>query len=435
MVSGPTNEAAGLLDPLIGGPGTKGYPHGAAPLRRSAIASMRWNVLRGDLPLPLALIQRDALQGNLRWMQRFASDHGIELAPHGKTTMSPQLFDAQLRAGAWGISFANVTQARLGLAAGVQRALIANQVSAAADLEGIVAVLREHAGARLLFLVDSLAQLESIEGWQLGRGDPAAPFEVLLELGLDHGRTGCRTHEQALALARRLRASAAVRLVGIECYEGLWASGRNAEDAALVQAVLQRVAQLAVACESEQLFEAGEVLVSAGGSAVFDLVAPLLKPALSLPVRSVLRSGCYVPHDHGSYQRYMAAMDTRLGCGHGLQAALQVWAMVQSVPEPGLAILTAGKRDLSYDLDLPLPVAWCRRGPARPDAVPAPAAWKVSALNDQHAYLRFEADASPQVGDLVGLGISHPCTTFDKWRWMAVVDPNYDVVDAIVTYF
>lgn len=426
-------RAVDLLDPLIGGPGTKGYPHDAAPLRRSAMASMGWNVLRGDLPLPLAVVRRDALQGNLRWMQRFASERGVELAPHGKTTMSPQLFDAQLRAGAWGISFANVTQARLGLAAGVKRALIANQVAAAADLDGIVAALREHDAARLLFLVDSLAQLDLIEDWHRARGETPAAFEVLLELGLDGGRTGCRSHEQALALARRLRASAATRLVGVECYEGLWASGRNAEDAALVQGLLQRVAGLAAVCEQEHLFEAAEVLISAGGSAVFDLVAPLLKPALSLPVRGVLRSGCYVTHDHGSYRRYMAAMDTRLGCGHGLEAALQVWSQVQSVPEPGLAILTAGKRDLSYDLDLPIPVAWCRRGQARPEA--APATWKIAALNDQHAYLRCDADAPPQVGDLVGLGISHPCTTFDKWRWMAVVDANYDVVDAIVTHF
>lgn len=431
------NDAAALLDPLIGGPGTKGYPHRAAPLRRSAIAAQGWNVLRGDLPLPLAVIRRDALQGNLRWMQRFAAEHGVELAPHGKTTMSPQLFDAQLRAGAWGISFANVTQARLGLAAGVQRALIANQVMAAAELDGIAAALREHAGARLVFLVDSLAQLDLIESWRSARAAAPAPFEVLLELGLDGGRTGCRGHEQALALARRIRCSAATRLVGVECYEGLWASGRNHEDTALVQGLLQRVAELAAACEREQLFEADEVLVSAGGSAVFDLVAPLLRPALSLPVRGVLRSGCYVTHDDGSYRRYMAAMDTRLGCGHGLQAALQVWALVQSVPEPGLAILGAGKRDVSYDLEMPIPAAWCRHGATRAEI--APAHWKVSALNDQHAYLRFDADgpadAALQVGDRVGLGVSHPCTTFDKWRWMAVVDEGCDVVDALVTCF
>lgn len=426
-----------LLDPLIGGPGTKGWPHDVAPLRRSAIASMAWNVLRGDLPLPLAVIRRDALNGNLRWMQRFAADHGVELAPHGKTTMSPQLFDAQLRAGAWGISFATVAQARLGLAAGVKRALIANQVVAAVDLDGIVSALREHADARLLFLVDSTEQLDLIEGWHRARGDAPAALEVLLEVGLDGGRTGCRSQQQALALARRLRAGAATRLVGVECFEGLWATGRSAEDAALVQDLLQRVAELAGACESEGLFEADEVLVSAGGSAVFDLVAPMLRPALSLPVRGVLRSGCYVTHDDGSYKRYMAAMGSRLGCGHGLRSALQVWTNVQSLPEPGLALLSAGKRDVSYDVEMPLPVAWCRRGAAQADA--APAHWKVSALNDQHAYLRFDAsvsaDAAPRVGDLVGLGISHPCTTFDKWRWMAVVDEHFDVVDAVTTHF
>jgi D-serine dehydratase len=426
-------QSQALLNPLIGGPGTKGYPHQAAPVRRSDIAAKGWNVLRGDLPLPLAVIRQDALAGNLRWMQQFAQEQGVELAPHGKTTMSPQLFDAQLRAGAWGITFANVTQARLGLASGVRRALIANQVAAATDLDGIVEALLDHPGARLLFLVDSLAQLELIEDWFHARADAPPALDVLLEVGLDGGRTGCRSHGMALALARRVRSSVALRLVGIECYEGLWATGRNDEDTALVQGLLQRVAEVARECDQEQLFEAEELLVSAGGSAIFDLVAPRLKPALSKPLRGVLRSGCYVTHDHGNYKRYLAAMDTRLGCGHGLQAALQVWAMVQSVPEPGLAILTAGKRDVSYDIEMPIPATWCRRGQVKLE--PAPSSWKVSAMNDQHAYLRFDADAAPQVGDRVGLGISHPCTTFDKWRWMAVVDEHYDVVDAIVTYF
>jgi D-serine dehydratase len=422
-----------LLDPLIGGPGTKGYPHQAAPLRRSQIAAQRWNVLHGDMPLPLAVIQRDALAANLRWMQKFASEQGVELAPHGKTTMSPQLFAAQLAAGAWGITFANLTQARVGLVSGVRRCLIANQLAAAVDLDALVALLQEHAGARVLFLVDSQAQLDLLDAWYEGLDAITPPLEVLVELGLAGGRTGCRSAEQALALARRLHASRATRLVGIECYEGLWATGRSDEDEALVQGLLQRVADLALACDREQLFECDEVLVSAGGSSIFDLVAPHLKPTLSKAVRGVLRSGCYVTHDHGSYRRYMAVMDTRLGCGHGLQAALQVWAMVQSVPEGGLAILTAGKRDCSYDIEMPIPASWFVRGQDRPE--PAPAQWKVAAMNDQHAYLRTGAGPAPQVGDLVGLGISHPCTTFDKWRWMAVVDERFDVVDAIVTCF
>lgn len=424
-----------LLDPLIGGPGTKGWPHHAAPLHRTAIAAMGWNLLRGDLPLPLAVIRREALHGNLRWMQQFARGQGVDLAPHGKTPMSPQLFAAQLEAGAWGITFANVTQARLGLLAGVPRGLIANQVLAACDLAAIAALLCERPSARLPFLVDSVAQLDLIEDWF--HAQPAAPaaFEVLLEVGLAGGRTGCRNHEQALALARRLHASAAVRLAGIECYEGLWAKGDQQADRALAQGLMQRVQVLAEQCDREQLFDSDEVLLSAGGSAIFDLVAPGLRPALSRPVRGVLRSGCYVTHDHGNYKRYMAAMNSRLSCAHGLQAALEVWTRVQSCPEPGLALLTAGKRDVSYDIEMPVPIWRHAPGQAAPEA--APADWKIGAMNDQHAYLRFDAAAprTPRVGELVGLGISHPCTTFDKWRWMAVVDDAYDVVDAIVTCF
>ena len=104
------------------------------------------------------------------------------------------------------------------------------------------------------------------------------------------------------------------------------------------------------------------------------------------------------------------------------------------MPEPGLAILAVGKRDISYDMGMPVPVATCARASRK--RVPVPQGWSVHKLNDQHAYLHVTSDTHGlQVGDRVCLGISHPCTTFDKWRWMAVVDEAYTVVDAIVTCF
>ena len=108
--------------------------------------------------------------------------------------------------------------------------------------------------------------------------------------------------------------------------------------------------------------------------------------------------------------------------------------MVQSVPEPGLALLTGGRRDLSYDIEMPLPARWAPRG--QRTAAEAPAGWSVTALNDQHAHLRFDpAGPAPAVGDRVALGISHPCTTFDKWRWMALVEDVWTVSGAISTHF
>ncbi|GAA4332526.1 amino acid deaminase [Variovorax defluvii] len=425
-----------LLDPLLDAR-FKGYPRTQPPRRRSEIGRAGWHVLADDLPLPLAVLKREALEHNLGWMQARVRQWGIDLAPHGKTTMSPQLFRRQLDAGAWGLTFATVNQLAVGVAAGARRTLIANQVMNAEDLAGIQLLLREHADLRVVFLVDSRAQLALIENWARRHAD-SLPFEVMLEIGVPGGRTGCRTQAEAIGLAEALHASEAVRLVGIECYEGLAASGQTEADTAYANALMDRVEAVARHCDENGLFEGEEAIVSAGGSAIFDLVAGRLKPRLRGGVRGILRSGCYVTHDHGFYQRMLGAVDQRLGCecGESLRPALEVWATVQSCPEPGLAILAVGKRDISFDLAMPVPIARAAAGSRVPQAVPP--GWKITGLNDQHAYLRWDDAASPQppvVGERVGLGISHPCTTFDKWHWMPVVEEDYRVSDAVSMHF
>lgn len=423
------DPAATLLDPWLDA-SHKGWPHLAPPLRRSQVGLQGWRVLDGDLPLPLAVIRQARLEHNISWLQGFAHERRLDLAPHGKTTLSPQLFQRQLAAGAWGLSVANVQQLRVGIAAGVRRALIANQVLDAHDLAGLAACRRAHPDLRVLFLLDSAAQLEAIEAWW--RPDAGEPFEVLLELGVAGGRTGVRSHDDALALARRAHASAAVRLAGIECYEGLGVTGDDASDTARTHALMQRVQDAARQCDAERLWDSADLIVSAGGSSVFDLVVPGLRLELSRPVHGLLRSGCAITHDQGAYRRYVSAIERRLGCGTGLQAALEVWALVQSLPEPGLAILNAGRRDISFDMGLPLPIGWAPKGAG---AVQTPGAdWQITGLNDQHAHLRGNT-APLRVGDRIVLGLSHPCTTFDKWRWMPVVDEDYRVVDAITTAF
>jgi D-serine dehydratase len=154
-------------------------------------------------------------------------------------------------------------------------------------------------------------------------------------------------------------------------------------------------------------------------------------------VQGVLRSGCYVTHDHWNYARYLKLVEAREGLSASLQPALEVWAKVQSVPEPGLAILSAGRRDLSFDQCMPMPVRWAANGQSGEGAMQAtPESWKVKALSDQHAHMVFDAHGQwPQVGDRVALGISHPCTTFDKWRWMAVIEDDGRISGAISTHF
>ena len=412
----------------------KSYPLTAAPCRPSDLGSKGWNVLADDLAYPLAVIRDAALTHNLAWMQDYANRKGVALAPHGKTTMSPELFARQLQAGAWGLTFATVYQLSVGVEAGARRAIIANQVVCDADLDGLHALLQQHPDLRVWFLVDSLAQLRCIEDWAARRGSTKR-FDTLLEIGVPGQRTGCRTLDEALALAQAIARSPALQLGGIECYEGSVAHCDSEHDAKEVTALVRRVTEAARQCDQQKLFADANIMLTAGGSAVFDLVVPLLRTqGLSKPVQGILRSGCYITHDHGNYMRFLKHVEQREGLDASLRPALEVWTMVQSVPEPGLALLTGGRRDLSYDLEMPVPVRWARR--TERTATTTPAGWTISALNDHHAYLRYDpASAAPAVGDRVALGISHPCTTFDKWRWLPLVDDKESVIDAISTRF
>jgi D-serine dehydratase len=412
----------------------KSYPLTAAPCRVSEIASMDWNVLADDLPYPLAVIRRSALTHNIAWMQDYAKRKGVALAPHGKTTMSPQLFAQQLAGGAWGMTFATIYQLAVGVEAGVHRAIIANQVVCDADLDALDQLLVKHAKLRVWFLVDSLAQLALIEDWATLRKSRRC-FDVLVEIGVPGQRTGCRTLEEAVALAQAVARSPNTQLGGIECYEGGVARCDSEHDAREVTALVHRVVEATRQIDAQDLFCDDTVMLTAGGSAVFDLVVPLLRTqGLSRPVNGVLRSGCYITHDNGNYARFLRMVEEREGLDDSLRAALEVWAMVQSVPEPGLALLTCGRRDISYDLEMPVPLRHAPRGARAP--VDAPKGWTISALNDQHAYLRFDpAGPAPWVGDRVALGISHPCTTFDKWRWMPLVEDDWTVTGAISTRF
>ncbi|MGI9219151.1 MAG: alanine racemase, partial [Hydrogenophaga sp.] len=376
------------------GPHLKGFPTAGASLTREQVPAQGWQLLRGDLALPLAVLKQSALQHNLHWMRDFCAQRGLHLAPHGKTSMSPELWQLQLDAGAWGISFATVFQAAVGARYGVPVLLIANQVIQRAELDALATLHAERPGLRSMFLVDSVGQVDAIEAWAADRAFQGR-FEVLLELGLAGQRTGTRTADEALQAAARIAASPVLQLAGIECYEGTTAHCDHAKDRATVQGLMDRVDAIAREAIAQGWFAHEEIVLTAGGSAIFDLVAERLTPALGRPVRGVLRSGCYLTHDHQRYTRYLCCVGERLNLKETLKPALEVLACVQSQPEPGLALLSMGKRDVSYDLDLPQPV-WRSHLPHRRQGgspQPVPAHWRIDALNDQHAYLRFDATA------------------------------------------
>jgi len=419
-------------------PGVKGLPI-TAPLRQGAIGVQGWNVLHGDTSYPVALLKTSALKHNLAWMRDFCARHGALLAPHGKTTMCPQLFGAQLAHGAWGITLANSVQARLAHRFGVRRVLLANQLVAKSDVRAVLQLLHDDPDFECIVLADSLAGVARLAE-ETNAHPLARPLQVLVELGLSGKRAGCRTPEEALTVARAVAGAPGLALAGFEGYEGLLVSSDRGVDLAAVAAFVDQLGALVLEADDEGLFEGTHIVASAGGSAYFDLVARGFArlPGLSRPLVPILRSGCYLTSDHGMYQDALSELDAREGlpAGAGLRPALEIWSVVQSRPEPDLAILTMGKRDASHDAGLPVPLLFHRPGPGTPHALPVDAV--ILKMNDQHAYLRLPAGpirAQLAVGDLVGCGISHPCTTFDRWPLLLAVDDAYTVHGAFNTFF
>ena len=433
------SSAFAALDASLIDDSFKGYPPAAAPAKLGEIGAKGWNLLKGDLPFPVAVLKTGAIDHNSRWMDRFRKEQGVELCPHGKTTMSPHLFQRQLKDGAWGITVATTQQLRIARIYGVNRVIMANQLVDPQGIRFVLAEMKRDPGFEFYCLVDSPASVQRLA--EAARAaNVGLPLRLLLEGGIAGGRTGCRTIEQAAAVAKAVMAGAPhVILRGVEGFEGI-IDGTSPEDrAAKVRAFVDFLGAIAKRGIAENWFGAGEIIATAGGSAEFDIVADAWRNGdFGAPVKVVLRSGCYLTHDSGLYEdrfhdiRKRGIASTAL-TGNGPKPALEVWTLVQSIPEPGLAFVTMGKRDVSFDVSLPVPVAWSPAGASA--AEPMPKGYAVTKLNDQHGYLKGPADMPLKVGDRVGFGVSHPCTTFDRWQLIHLVDDAYTVTGAIRTFF
>lgn len=421
-LNAPSNASA--VSPLDKGVGAL-----TQPLDAREAAALGWNLLKEDLSLPAAVLYQEKLEHNLRWMQQFADAYGARLAPHGKTTMAPRLFEMQLNAGAWGITLATVQQTLVAYHHGVRRVLMANQLVGKQNRNAIAQLL-EDPQFSYYCLVDSAELIDQLGAFFAARGQR---LQVLLELGPMGGRTGVRDEAQLQSLLAALgRWSGTVLLCGVEIYEGVLS------DETSVRAFLERAVDVTRRLAADRRFAQEPILLSGAGSIWYDVVAEVFSGSrLGKQVEVVLRPGCYLTHDVGAYREAQARIlehnPVAQQMHSGLIPALHVWAYVHSVPEPRKAIVGLGRRDAAFDSGLPRPALYFRPGERLP--VPAPAHWVMTKIMDQHAYLEISEDDTLRPGDMIGFDISHPCLTFDKWRVIPVLDHEFRVMELIKTFF
>ena len=393
----------------------KGFPIDSYGKTLEQFLATKPNLFTSNFQFPIMVLKESALNNNIAQMMSFCDSVKAELAPHVKTTMSPQLAKMQIAAGVSALTVANFWQASIFLNFGFKKMIIANEVLDPMAIAAI-AKINKLKQAEIIFYVDSILALEIIQKHTPSEGEQ----NLFIEIGTENGRGGVRELSLVEQLAQRIKADKRLNLIGVTGFEGAVpdaARGRRGEKK--ISKFCQKIvaaAELAYPYKSDQPF-----VISAGGSAYFDIVARELNK-FEKPRRLLLRSGGYITHDHKYYEEIYPFAST----DRSFQPAIEVWAQVISKPEKGFGVLNLGKRDIGNDLHNPIPIKSYDGQVKSFSAV-------IEKLNDQHGYLRTSADF--QLAQSIGLGISHPCTTFDKWRLVPLVNDNYDVVDCLQTFF
>ncbi|MPT41968.1 MAG: amino acid deaminase [Achromobacter sp.] len=415
----------------------RGVPPGEATVALRAVATRQWQPRSGNMALPVLTMDEAAFAHNVEQIFGYVRSHGAALAPHAKTPMSPQIVQRLLDAGAWGATVANLQQAAVLLRAGVRRLMLGNEIGGAASGARLGKLLAAYPDARMLMFADSA---DSVRSLAAAAGHAGRPVEVLVEVG--GGRAGARDDAAVEAILEAVAAQGGkLALACVATYEGAVATSDPAVTARQIAALMERAARAFQ--QVRALAPQAPLVFTAGGSAFFDQVTQAAKPLLAQDGNAllVLRSGAIFFHDHGTYERALRAMDARSGFEIDGQArhaaadfrpALRLWGEVLSRPEPGLAICGFGMRDVSYDQDLPVPLAAFRDGAPLPGWDPE---GRVTRLNDQHAFLAISPDSALAPGDVVEFGISHPCTCLDHWRVFFGLDAEGRVQSAYRTFF
>ena len=412
------------LNNLTISPFFKGLPIAAQGETFKSFLANKPNLFQSDFQFPIAILKDSALRNNLDRMQSFCKEMSVDIAPHVKTTMSPQIAKMQIDTGAWGITVANFYQASVFLNFGFERIIIANEVL---DSTAIRKIAEENLNPRLqiAFFIDSMQALRVAEEAIASLAD--GKLHLFIEGGAENGRAGARNVEEVLPLVKAIKNNPRLKLLGVSGFEGIIpVESRSKAGEANLRTFCQKMVQ-AGKIISEELGNP-EIILTAGGSSYFDIVIEELRK-FGKSGHIIIRSGGYVSHDHGGYELTYPFAGEK--AGKTFLPAIELWAKVISHPEPHLAILNLGKRDVGNDAGQPSPIKQLKTT----DSEVKPFHGVVDHLNDQHAYLELSKEEDVSVGDLVGMGISHPCTTFDKWRLMALVNESYEVVDFVHTFF
>jgi D-serine deaminase-like pyridoxal phosphate-dependent protein len=166
------------------------------------------------LNTPAALIDVDRMRNNIARMQAHLDALGVKFRPHVKTTKCQQVVDAQIAAGAQGITVSTLKEAEQFFAAGVRDIVYAVGMIPA-KLGQALALRRQ--GCDLKIVADSLQTANSIAEFGREHGER---FDVWIEVDVDGHRSGIRPDDGLLIDVGRALIDGGMALGGVLAHAG-----------------------------------------------------------------------------------------------------------------------------------------------------------------------------------------------------------------------
>ncbi|GBD49870.1 DSD1 family PLP-dependent enzyme [Methylopila sp. Yamaguchi] len=327
----------------------------------------------GALDTPSLVVDLDVMEANLARIAASCAKGGVAWRPHCKTHKSPEIAKLQIAAGAVGVTCAKLAEAEVMADAGIADILVANQIVGPIKIERLMAL---RAQAHITVAVDGTENAEALSEAAARRG---LTLDVVIEVDTGARRAGVPPGLPVLELARRVAALPGLRLAGVMTWEAHTTkiSDPKEKRAAIEDAIGALVASADLCRENGIAIG----IVSCGGTGTFATAAAIAGV-------TEIQAGGGVFGD----VRYRTIYNVPLAYG------LTVHATVTSRPTPRRIVCDAGKKAMSVDSGVPLPLD-----------LPPVASVSFSA---EHGKIELQSDqASPRVGDRIRFVVGYADTT------------------------
>ena len=279
-----------------------------------------------EISTPAALVDISRMERNIHRMQSKIDRMGVSFRPHVKTSKCVEVTQAQLRAGARGITVSTLKEAEQFFAAGIQDILYAVGITPNKFAQALSLIKK---GCDLKILTDSVQSAAAIAEFGIQNH---LRFKVLIEIDTDDHRSGIKPNSaQLLDVAKALQSD------GAEIY-GVMTHAGSSYDLNTPEALVKMAEQERSGCvlAAERIRAAGYAcpVVSVGST-------PTALSAENLDGVTEVRAGVYVFFDLVMHNVGVCQTD---------DIALSVLStVIGHQEEKGWAIVDAGWMAMSRD--------------------------------------------------------------------------------------